>query len=337
MPMTSYFRPIVRTGSPRPADSILLAETEYWIGEAEEIKLGENTRLVSINDVPTWWINRWIKKRSDVLGIQFAAPKLMGVLNVTPDSFSDGGNHMELDAALEQAKFMAANGADIIDIGGESTRPGALTISVAEEIKRIEPVINQISAQLRIPISVDTRKCKVAAAAYTAGASMVNDVSGFTFDPELLPYCSEKKIPVCVMHSKGSPENMQNNPQYENILIEVYDFLETQINTLVQAGLSRDRIIADIGVGFGKNLKHNLTLIKNISFFHGLGVPLLLGVSRKSIINKIAKVENPKDRIHGSISLAICALAQGVQLFRVHDVAETKQAFDLWMAVNFGE
>ncbi|NCX57281.1 MAG: dihydropteroate synthase, partial [Rhodobacteraceae bacterium] len=178
MPMTSYFRPIVRTGSPRPADSILLAETEYWIGEAEEIKLGENTRLVSINDVPTWWINRWIKKRSDVLGIQFGAPKLMGVLNVTPDSFSDGGNHIELDAALEQAKFMAANGADIIDVGGESTRPGALTISVAEEIKRIEPVINQISAQSRIPISVDTRKSKVAAAAYTAGASMVNDVSG---------------------------------------------------------------------------------------------------------------------------------------------------------------
>ncbi len=224
----------------------------------------------------------------------------MGVLNVTPDSFSDGGNHIELDAALEQAKFMAANGADIIDVGGESTRPGALTISVAEEIKRIEPVINQISAQSRIPISVDTRKCKVAAAAYTAGASMVNDVSGFTFDPELLPYCSEKKIPVCVMQS-------------------------------------RDRIIADIGVGFGKSVKHNLTLIKNISFFHGLGVPLLLGVSRKSIIDKVAKVENPKDRIHGSISLAICALAQGVQLFRVHDVAETKQAFDLWMAVNFGE
>ena len=130
---------------------------------------------------------------------------------------------------------------------------------------------------------------------------------------------------------------MQNNPQYENILIEVYDFLETQINTLVQAGIARDRIIADIGVGFGKNLKHNLTLIKNISFFHGLGVPLLLGVSRKSIIDKVAKVENPKDRIHGSISVAICALAQGVQVFRVHDVAETKQAFDLWMAVNFGE
>ena len=130
---------------------------------------------------------------------------------------------------------------------------------------------------------------------------------------------------------------MQNNPQYENILIEVYEFLETQINILVQAGISRDLIIADIGVGFGKNLKHNLTLIKNISFFHGLGVPLLLGVSRKSIINKIANVENPKDRIHGSISIAICALAQGVQLFRVHDVVETKQAFDLWMAVNFGE
>ena len=205
---------------------------------------------------------------------------------------------------------------NFIDIGGESTRPGALTISVAEEIKRIEPVINKISSQSRIPISVDTRKSKVAAAAYTAGASMVNDVSGFTFDPELLPYCSEKKLPVCVMHSKGSPENMQNNPQYENILIEVYDFLETQINTLVQAGISRDHIIADIGVGFGKNLKHNLTLIKNISFFHGLGVPLLLGVSRKSIIDKVAKVENPKDRIHGSISLAISALGQGVQVIQ---------------------
>ena len=171
MNMTSYFRPIVRTGSSRSKDSIFLAETNYWISEAEEIKFGKKTKLVSINDVPTRWINRWIKKRSDLLGIQFGAPKLMGVLNVTPDSFSDGGNHMELDAALEQAKFMGANGANIIDIGGESTRPGALTISVAEEIKRVESVINQISAQLRIPISIDTRKCKVAAAAHSAGAS----------------------------------------------------------------------------------------------------------------------------------------------------------------------
>jgi dihydropteroate synthase len=139
------------------------------------------------------------------------------------------------------------------------------------------------------------------------------------------------------MHMRGSPQNMQNNPKYENILIEVFDFLEFQISTLVQAGISRDHIIADVGIGFGKNLTHNLALIKNISLFHGLGVPLLLGVSRKSIISTVAKVKNPNDRVYGSISLAISALAQGVQLFRVHDVAETKQAFDLWVAVNFGE
>jgi dihydropteroate synthase len=269
--------------------------------------------------------------------MKFGYPKLMGILNVTPDSFSDGGNYLGLDAALKQAEFMEADGADIIDIGGESTRPGALTIPVLEEIKRIEPVIKKISSKSRIPISVDTRKSKVASAAHKAGAAMVNDVSGFTFDPDLLSYCSEHKLPVCVMHMQGLPENMQNNPKYENILIEVFDFLEAQIETLVQAGICRDKIVADVGIGFGKNLEHNLALIKNISFFHGLGVPLLFGVSRKSIIGNLAKVKNPKDRVHGSISLAISALAQGVQLFRVHDVAETKQAFDLWIAVNFGD
>ena len=202
---------------------------------------------------------------------------------------------------------------------------------------RIESVINGISARSKIPISVDTRKADVASAARKAGASMVNDVSGFTFDPNLLPYCSKYKLPVCVMHMKGTPENMQNNPKYENILIEVFDFLENRIGTLVQAGISRDQIIADVGIGFGKNIGHNLALIKNISLFHGLGVPLLLGVSRKSIISNVAKVDKLSDRVHGSVSLAISALGQGVQLFRVHDVAETKQAFDLWVAVNFGE
>ena len=337
MNMTSYFRPIVRTGSPRSQHSIFLAETNYWVSEAEEIKYGKETKLVSINDVPDWWKKRWLKKRSDILGMEFGFPKLMGILNVTPDSFSDGGNHAKLDAALNQAKFMEENGVDIIDIGGESTRPGALTVPISEEIKRIEPVISGISSRSKIPISVDTRKLDVASAARKAGASMVNDVSGFTFDPNLLPFCSKYKLPVCVMHMKGSPENMQNNPKYENILIEVFDFLENQIGTLVQAGISRDQIIADVGIGFGKNIGHNLALIKNISLFHGLGVPLLFGVSRKSIISNVAKVEKPSDRVHGSISLAISALGQGVQVFRVHDVAETRQAFDLWVAVNFGE
>jgi len=337
MTMNSYFRPILRTGSSRAKDSIVFAETNYWISEAEEIKLGKKTELVSLNDVPDSWTKRWLGKRSDILGMKFGYPKLMGILNVTPDSFSDGGKYLGLDAALKQAEFMEDDGADIIDIGGESTRPGALKISVLEEIKRIEPVINKISRKLRIPISVDTRKSKVASAAHKAGAVMVNDVSGFTFDPDLLSYCSEHKLPVCVMHMQGLPENMQNNPKYENILIEVFDFLEAQIETLVQAGISREKIFADVGIGFGKNLEHNLALIKNISFFHGLGVPLLLGVSRKSIISNLAKVKNPKDRVHGSISIAVSALAQGVQLFRVHDVAETKQAFDLWVAVNFGD
>ena len=337
MNMTSYFRPIVRTGLPRSKNSIFLAETNYWVSEAEEIKFGKKTKLVSINDVPDWWKKRWLKKRSVILGMEFGFPKLMGILNVTPDSFSDGGNHVELDAALNQAKFMEENGVDIIDVGGESTRPGALTVPILEEIRRIEPVISGISARSKIPISVDTRKAGVASAAHKAGASMVNDVSGFTFDSDLLPFCSKYKLPVCVMHMKGSPENMQNNPKYENVLIEVFDFLENQIGRLIQAGISRDQIIADVGIGFGKNIGHNLDLIKNISLFHGLGVPLLLGVSRKSIISNVAKVEKPSDRVHGSISLALSALGQGVQVFRVHDVAETRQAFDLWVAINFGE
>ena len=337
MNMTSYFRPIVRTGTPRSKNSIFLAESNYWISEAEEIKFGETTKLTSINDVPDWWKKRWLKKRSDILGMEFGFPKLMGILNVTPDSFSDGGQHVKLEAALNQAKFMEEHGVDIIDVGGESTRPGALTVPILEEIRRIEPVIEGIAARSKIPISIDTRKSEVASAACRAGASMVNDVSGFTFDPKLLSHCSKHKLPVCVMHMQGSPEDMQNNPKYENILIEVFDFLENQISKLVQAGISKDHIIADVGIGFGKNLGHNLTLIKNISLFHGLGVPILLGVSRKSIISNVAKVEKLSDRVYGSVSLAIGALGQGVQIFRVHDVAETKQAFDLWVAVNFGE
>ena len=331
--MTSYFRPIIRTGSPRSKNSIFLAETKYWISEAEEMKVGETAKLISINDVPDWWKERWLKKRSDILGMEFGFPKLMGILNVTPDSFSDGGQHVKLDAALNHAKFMEENGVDIIDIGGESTRPGASTIPILEEIKRIEPVIKGIAARSKIPISIDTRKSEVASAARRAGASMVNDVSGFTFDPNLLFYCSKYKLPVCVMHMQGSPENMQNDPKYENILIEVFDFLENQIKMLVEAGISKDHIIADVGIGFGKNDSHNFQILKYFSIYLDLGLPILVGLSRKSFIGRFIKNEQ-EDRLACSLSLAVDSFLKGASFIRVHDVKATNNAINIFKKAN---
>jgi dihydropteroate synthase len=256
----------------------------------------------------------------------------MGIVNVTPDSFSDGGVHFDHEAAVAGALAMA--GADILDIGGESTRPGAGEVPVEQEIARTAPVIAAIREQSAAPISIDTRKRAVAEAAVAAGAGLVNDVSGFTFDPALAPYCAENALPVCVMHAQGDPETMQDNPHYNNVLLDVFDVLEAQVNALEQAGIPRARILADPGIGFGKTLEHNLTLLKNISLFHGLGCALLLGVSRKRFIGTLADVPEAQGRAPGSIAVGLAALAQGVQILRVHDVAASRQALTLWQAVR---
>jgi dihydropteroate synthase len=210
-------------------------------------------------------------------------------------------------------------------------------VVATHEVARITPVIEALAQKVSAAISVDTRKSAVADAAFQSGARLVNDVSGFTFDPDLLTGCGENMRPVCVMHSQGLPGMMQNNPQYDDVVLDVFDFLQAQIAKLVAAGVSERCILADIGIGFGKTLSHNLALLNRISLFHGLGVPLLLGVSRKGFIGQIAGVEDPQQRLAGSLSVALAARAQGVQVFRVHEVRQTREAFDLDKAVEKGE
>ncbi|CAG0907561.1 unnamed protein product, partial [Cyprideis torosa] len=192
-------------------------------------------------------------------------PRLMGILNVTPDSFSDGAQHEGVEGAVRHALTMTSDGADIIDIGGESTRPGAQTVSLDEEINRVVPTIAALSSQCPLPISIDTRKSGVATAAVNAGARLVNDVSGFTYDPALAPYCARQGVPVCVMHAQGDPQTMQDDPSYDDVLLDVYDFLASQVTMLEAQGIPRAQIIVDPGIGFGKTLDHNLTLLRDIA------------------------------------------------------------------------
>jgi dihydropteroate synthase len=227
---------------------------------------------------------------------------------------------------------MIAAGAAIIDIGGESTRPGAAPVPEADEIARISPVIAALTGM--VPISVDTRKAAVAAAALDAGADLVNDVSGFLHDPDLAALCAGRGVPVCVMHSKGDPQVMQDDPRYGDVLLEVYDFLAERVAALIAAGIPQGRIVVDPGIGFGKTKAHNLALLQGLSLFHGLGCAILLGASRKRFIGTIGGAERAEDRAPGSIAVGLAGLAQGVQILRVHDVAETAQALHLWQAVR---
>ncbi len=258
----------------------------------------------------------------------------MGVLNATPDSFSDGGQHSGCQQAIDHALRMQAQGAAIVDIGGESTRPGAERVPAKTEMERILPVIEGLRNKSDVPVSVDTRKADVAKAALAAGADLVNDVSGFTFDPALLPLCSETKAPVCIMHAQGEPETMQDDPNYGHVLLDVYDFLAGQVARLEEAGIPRSRIAIDPGIGFGKTEAHNLAILQGLSLFHGIGCAILLGVSRKGFIGRIGREPNAAARAPGSIAVGLAGLAQGVQILRVHDVAETAQAIRLWQAVT---
>ncbi|MFQ5348709.1 MAG: dihydropteroate synthase, partial [Rhodothalassiaceae bacterium] len=256
---------------------------------------------------------------------QSGRPLVMGILNVTPDSFSDGGRFAAPDQAVAHARAMIAAGADIIDIGGESTRPGATPLWPEEEIARILPVISAL-ADARVPLSVDTRHAAVMEAALDAGAAIINDVSALSHDPESLALMAERRCPLVLMHARGDPRTMQDNPVYEDVLGEVFAFLEGRLRACEAAGIPRQRLIVDPGIGFGKTVRHNLTLINRIAAFHGLGVPVLLGASRKRFIGALAQEERPDHRLAGSLAVALAAVDKGVQILRVHDVAETVQA-----------
>ena len=299
-------------------------------------KAARNTepQIVLAKNIPDNILQNITNERVNICRLSFDVPRVMGILNVTPDSFSDGGKYSSVETAEVHLKSMISDGADIIDIGGESTRPGAVEVEISEEISRVIPIIDKMAKKISVPISVDTRKSEVAGLAVSNGAVLVNDVSGLTFDPKMSELCVKQNIPVCIMHSQGLPETMQAKPTYQDVCLDIYDFLSEQIEKLVKSGMQRKNIIVDPGIGFGKTLKHNVDLLRRISLFHGLGVPILIGVSRKKFIKTIAELEENEDRLSGSVSVALFARSQGVQIFRVHDVKETVQAMKLWHSIH---
>ena len=330
----TYYRPLVQNGPTVAPGAVPLAGGPFWFSHAERLSRTLASEIISAEQIPDRIRNQLSAPRAPVVGLGMDRPHVMGIINVTPDSFSDGGQHHNPDRAMQAGLAMVAAGATILDIGGESTRPGATEVPAEDEIARICPVIRALRRHTGIPISVDTRKAPVARAALDAGATLVNDVSGFTFDADLAPLCAQKGSPVCTMHAQGDPATMQADPRYDNVLLDVYDALEQQVLTLVSAGVEGASIIIDPGIGFGKTQDHNLDLLRNISLFHGLGCPILLGVSRKRFIGTIAAAPDAASRAPGSIALGLAALDEGVQILRVHDVAETVQAVRLWAAVR---
>jgi dihydropteroate synthase len=260
--------------------------------------------------------------------ISFSKPLIMGVLNVTPDSFSDGGRFIDPEAAIAQAKEMVKAGADIIDIGGESTRPGALTVWEGEEKDRVLPVIEALK-DLGLPISIDTRRASVMRDALLAGAQIINDISALSADEESLEVAAQTGAPVVLMHCLGDPQTMQDDPRYGDVLLDIYDYLDGRIEVAVAAGIKRGNIIVDPGIGFGKTVRHNTTLINGLGLYQGLGCAILLGVSRKRFIGALSREETANERLGGSLAAGLAGLSAGAHILRVHDVEETRQALDV--------
>jgi dihydropteroate synthase len=259
-------------------------------------------------------------------------PLVMGVLNVTPDSFSDGGAHPDPQSAIEWGLQLVSDGAAIVDVGGESTRPGAASVSAEEEVGRVVSVLRAL-ADAPVPLSIDTRHAEVARAALQAGASILNDVSGFR-DPEMIATLAGSDAGAVVMHMLGEPGTMQDAPRYEDVVAEVADYLATQAAVLVDAGVAPDRIAIDPGIGFGKTLEHNLELLARLDQLAALGYPLVVGVSRKRFIGTLTGVDVPAARLAGSLGAALVAVARGAEVVRAHDVAETVRALAVWSAIE---
>ena len=258
-------------------------------------------------------------------------PNILGVLNVTPDSFSDGGKYNTKKKAIKHAFELFNSGAQLIDIGGESTRPGSKAINENLEWERISKILNSINKKL--PLSLDTRKSNIMKKGINLGVKLINDVSGLEYDNQTLSVLKKYKTPFVIQHSLGDPENMQNNPNYENEILDIYDFFDQKIKFLRSIGIKHNNIIIDPGIGFGKNLKHNMSLIHNISIFHSLGFPVLVGNSRKKFIKEISKRNDSKTRIGGTLASSLYLIMQGVQILRIHDVNELQQGIKVFKEI----
>jgi dihydropteroate synthase len=313
---------VARGGTGRRRERFTVPALKTWIGAVEETVGRPVQRALA----------RLCAPRAPFAGLALDRPRLMGVVNVTPDSFSDAGDHADPQVAIAHGLAMLEAGADLVDVGGESTRPGAAPVDPAEEIRRAVPVVKAL-AERGATVSIDTRHAIVMAAAVAAGARIVNDVTALAGDARSLSLLSDHGASVVLMHMKGEPRTMQVEPRYDDVLLDIYDFLAGRIAACAAAGILPDRICVDPGIGFGKTDAHNLEVLSGLALYHGLGVPLMLGVSRKSFIGRLSRGEAPKQRLAGSLAAGLAGLDRGVQILRVHDVAETAQARTIWRAI----
>ena len=348
--MRTLLRPTAFVDSPYGYDGKVarVAGGLNWFAAVELIQVDENcraaTNLVPVEgiesrfdeDMAAQWKALTSPRAPLQLGertVRLDQPQVMGIINATPDSFSDGGQFADAAAAAEAGADMAAQGAAIVDIGGESTRPGARSVWEGDEIERVVPIIRQLALG-GAAVSADTRKADVMTAAIEAGARMINDVSALTYDGRSVGIVAASSVPIVLMHHQGVPETMQENPHYDDVLIEVYRWLEERVGAAENAGISRDRILIDPGFGFGKNVGHNLELMNGLSLFHSLGCALVVGASRKRTIGALSGKSPADKRLGGSIAFALKAAEQGAQILRVHDVFETIQAVKVWRGLR---
>jgi dihydropteroate synthase len=331
--MRHYYRPVAQIDPVRPPGARVLAGGWCWFDRVEVLTRAGSAGLIAAADLPPDVAARLCAPRAPVAGVAWDAPRIMGIVNTTPDSFSDGGRFAGVPEAAAAARAMAAAGADMLDIGGESTRPGATVVPEAEEIARTAPVIAALGG-VGVPVSIDTRKAAVARAALAAGATLVNDVSALGFDAEMAAAVAGSGAALALMHAQGTPETMQRAPTYDDVVLDVYDFLEARVAAAEAAGIDRARILIDPGIGFGKTEAHNLALLRSLAILHGLGCPILLGASRKRFIGRIGGADRADARGPGTLAVTLAAVAQGVQLHRVHDVAELAQGLRLWRALG---
>jgi dihydropteroate synthase len=280
-------------------------------------------------------LGRLATPRSAWAGLSLERPLLMGIVNVTPDSFSDGGDFAAADQAIRHGRALLDEGADILDVGGESTRPGATPVAPKDEIRRVEPVVRALAAAGAV-VSIDTRHARVMAAALAAGARIINDVSALAGEPESLGVAARSRAPVVLMHMPGDPQTMQDNPSYTLASLDVLEHLAARVDACLAAGVSRERIVVDPGIGFGKRSVHNLEIMARLAMFHALGCGVMLGLSRKGLIGHVGGALAPKERMPGSVAGALYGVSQGVQILRVHDVAATRQAVATWQAMAAG-
>jgi dihydropteroate synthase len=335
----SYSRKLVRKKNSLPLNGNSNISFDHI-----EILSRKNKKLINIKELKQLSLSLQKKIKKDLKLItkrkKFSKinlndyPIIMGVLNLTPDSFSDGGKYNKKNLGLLHARKLIKSGSSIIDIGGESTRPGAKELKVKKEWQRIEPTLKKLKYE-KCLISLDTRKSEIMQKGIKFGVNMINDVSGLKHDPKTINILKHYKIPFVIHHMQGTPETMQKNPKYKNILLDIYDFFEKQIKLIKNKGISHNNIIIDPGIGFGKNLKHNITLISNISLFHSLGFPILIGISRKRFIKDLSGINDSQERLGGTISSVLFGMLQGVQMYRVHNVNEVNQSIKVFKTFQF--